>query len=323
MTNSLKSAAILSALLTSLMPAGAGAATKLEAPVKMLMKGHNRVAVLEAVARRDDGRVDFHAVETFYGEAEERVTLRMAEDVYRDVEEGATYVVALTNVRRNFRFRELREVDPEGFRVLAILGAGPALLEDTPQVRLLFTGRGAEPPATPEALFAAALATIGSDDPRTQAFAVLELRLRPEWHSLIDRDGARRIRALIADSGVAPAVRDRLLEIARELPAGLGKPWLAKECRRILRDLEPQFDLTTFYPRLATSAIEVLEERGRRSDGSVVARFLDSNNPGVVTAALRTLDRLDPALARQRARAVLEREDLHAESRRVLGEYLG
>ena len=246
----------------------------------------------------------------------------MGEEVYGDVEAGETYVVAFSNVRRNFRFRELHEVDPEGFRVLNLLGGGPALFEDTAGVRLLFANRDTEKPPAPKALLAAAVATLSSDDPRTRAFAALELRHRPEWLALMSSADARAVRATIADTGVAPEVRHYLLETARELPAGLTGSWLVKEGRSILRSVDPQLDLTSSFPLLAINAIGVVEEGGGKADGAVVSPFLGSNNPGVVKAALKALDRLDPALARQRAGKVLERGGLHAESRRVLGEYL-
>ena len=75
--------------------------------------------------------------------------------------------------------------------------------------------------------------------------------------------------------------------------------------------------------RPAETTIRILETRGEKADGPLVSRFLEANNPGVVKTALQTLDRLDPNLARSRAEAALEREDLHAESQRALVEYLG
>ncbi|MCP3956458.1 MAG: hypothetical protein GY719_01255 [bacterium] len=40
-------------------------------------------------------------------------------------------------------------------------------------------------------------------------------------------------------------------------------------------------------------------------------------------AAAHAVDQLDPGLARERSAAILKRDDLHAESRRALAEYLG
>ena len=306
---------------------GARAATELQAPVKMLMKGHNRVAVLEAIARDDGSKVAFKVRQTFYGETGEEtgeeVTVRLDEATYGDVEPGKTYVVAFTNVRRNFRFRELREIDPEGFRVVGILGGGPALLDDSPAVRLLFQAELAEEPPPPAERVAAAFATLSSDDQRTRAFGVLEISLRPEWIALMSDQQVAGLRRYLSDPGFGPDLRDRLLGIAEKLPAALKGPWLAEETRRTLREIEPQFDLTTFFPRLATTAIRMLGTEGGRADGSLVARFLEANNPGVVEAALEALDRLDPGLARSRAKVILKRDDLHAESRRLLTEYLG
>ena len=119
----------------------------------------------------------------------------------------------------------------------------------------------------------------------------------------------------------------RLLRTApggvRTLPAPLAGSWLAEESRKILRELDPQFDLTSSFPRLAITVIEILATAGGKPDAALVSRFLGANNPGVVKAALATLDQLDPELARARSEAVLKRDDLHAESRRALTEYLG
>ena len=84
-----------------------------------------------------------------------------------------------------------------------------------------------------------------------------------------------------------------MLETANQLDVA----WLAEESRRILRGIEPQLDLTSFYPQLAVTTIRILETRGEKADGPLVSPFLESNNPGVVKTALETLDRLDPVLA--------------------------
>ena len=311
-------------LAIALAVAGAAhAATELKAPVKMLMKGHNRVAVLQAAAKKSDSQIAFKSHKTLYGEPLSEVTLRLDETTYSEVEIDQTYVVAFSNIRRNFRFRELREVDPAGFRVLTILGGGPALLDDSPAVRLLFEAdRAKELPPSADRL-AAALTTLTSDDDRTRTFGALELSFRPEWIEQMEAEHVASLRRSLRDTRFGPNLRDRLLEVANKLPDARKRPWLAEETRRTLGTLEPQFDLTTFFPRLAVTAITILGAQGNKTDASLVAQFLEANNPGVVEAALEALDELDPDLARSRAAVVLKRQDLHAESRRVLTEYLG
>ncbi|MEM7588222.1 MAG: hypothetical protein AAF560_32840, partial [Acidobacteriota bacterium] len=226
-------------------------------------------------------------------------------------------------IRRNYRFRELREVDPGGYRVVMILAGGPALLDDSAHVRLLFEAPKADPKPAPEELLQAALAAAGSDDARTRSFAILELSLRPEWLALMDADDAKLIQGYLASGELAPDSKNVLFELAAKLPAKLRDPWLAEEARHTLDALQPEFDLTTFVPRLAKTVLGILEEQGGEADSARVAPFLAANNPGVVEAALEALDRVDAKLARERAKAVLEQRDLHAESRRLLSEYLG
>ncbi len=319
----------VSIVLTLMLLAGgaAEAATKLQAPVKMLMKGHKNVAVLKAVEKAENSRVTFETQQRFYGQAEGRLVVRLDPATHNDLREGQTYVVGFSNVRRNFRFRELREVDPEGYRVVTILGGGPALLEDSPAVRLLFkaamaTEAAADSPSA-EDLFQAALTAVGSEDARTSSFGVLELSLRSEWLGLFEPKDIKRVRGYLASDALAPESRDRLFELADKLPAHLKDTWLAEEARRTLSTIDPQLDLTTFVPRLAKTVLGILEEQGSKADSALVAPFLESNNPGVVEAALGALDHADPTLARQRAKVLIERSGLHAESQRVLKEYLG
>ncbi len=310
-------------VLTLLTSGSAQAATNLEAPVKMLMKGHKHIAVLKAVSKADDSRITFEVQHQFYGEIEPEVVVRLDPETYTDVREGQTYVVGFSNVRRNFRFRELREIDPEGYRVVTILGGGPALLDDSPEVRLLFDAPTAKEPPTESTRMMAALTVAGSENVRTQSFGVLELSLRSEWLSLFDTKSSKRLRDYLGSRVLAPDSRGRLFELAEKLPASLTDPWLAKEARRTLGTLEPQFDLTTFFPRLAQTVLGILEASGSEADKALVAKFLEANNPGVVEAALGALDHVDPALALERAKVLLERNDLHAESRRLLKEYVG
>lgn len=315
--------ALRTALAMTLVAPVAQAATELKAPVKMLMKEHNQVAVVKAVAKSPDSRIRFEVLEAFHGEPGPEVTIRMDEPTSADVEIDATYVAAFSDVRRNFRFRELRERDPEGFRLLSILGGGPALVDASPAVRLLFQSHAAADPVPSAKLLAAALDAIASHDDRTRIFGTLEISLRPEWLGLIGKDQVARLRGFLDDPSYGPDVRNLLLEVAGKLSDELKDPWLAAEARRTLRELDPQFDLTTFFPRLAMTAIRILGEGGGVPDSSLIGRFLEANNPGVVAAALESLDGLDPSLARSRAAVVLERDDLHAESRRILTEYLG
>ncbi len=299
------------------------AATELKAPVKMLMKGHNRVAALKAIAKNPDSKIAFETLQTFYGDSNPKVTLRLDETTYEAVELDTTYVVAFSDVRRNFRIRELRERDPEGFRLLTILGGGPALLDDSPAVRLLFQAEKAEEPPSAADRLAAALTALASDNNRTRAFGALELSFRPEWIELMSPDQVASLRSFLREPSFGPNLHNRLFEVATQLPGDLQGPWLADEARRTLRGIESQFDLTTFFPRLASTAIRILGSSGGPLDSPLIGRFLESNNPGVVEAALESLDGLDPTKARLRAAAVLKRNGLHAESRRILTEYLG
>lgn len=298
------------------------AATRLDAPTKMLTRGTDRVAVLTAVERVSDSRVMFETVETFYGDSDKRIEVRLDPDTHRDVELGTTYVVAFSNVRRNPRFREIREIDPEGFRVVGVLGGGPALFEDQPFVRLLFTSEVASTPPPPADRLQATLSTMKSRDQRTRTLGILELNLRPEWYSLMDSRATKGLRRLLRQDDLATDLRYYVLDTARRLPGPTRPRWLAKEARRILAGIEPQMDLTTFVPRLAITAIEVLETGGRRSDARRLAPFLGADNPAVVRAALLAVDRYRPDLARLQATALLESDDLHSESRRALAAYV-
>jgi len=301
---------------------GTWAATKVEAPVKMLKTGQNRVAVLTALEKGAENRVRFQTLEPIYGESDDQVTIRLDESTYRDVSEGETYVVAFSNLRRNRRFRDLVEVDPEGFRVLGVLGGGPALFQDRPAVRRLFASEQGKSAPPPKARLEAALVTMQSRDSRTQALGVLEFHFRPEWYPLMGTEDVAILRGMLRESTLPLDRRELLLDSASQLPSSLSTSWLTEEARQVLRKLEPQFDLTSFAPRLAITAIGILRDGGDEGDGSEVARFLGANNPGVVRATLEALDSIDPSLARARVAVVLERSDLHSESRRALSEYL-
>ncbi|RMH21727.1 MAG: hypothetical protein D6696_05145 [Acidobacteria bacterium] len=312
-----------SVALTALAASRAGAAPRLGPPSLYLQDEPHRVAVVEARGVVDDGRAAFVRRQLLLGDrAEEEMppelVVRMGPEALAAIEIGRTYVLGYTRLRPAARQRRVYEEDPLGPSVVALPGVGDALLDDTPAIRRLVTTPAEGDRRTLEAV----LDQLARPGALSQRFAAAELLLRRELQELVTAADVKRLQAVLAAPELDPMAHDVLLRAAEPLAARFGGEWLAEDCRRVLKAHGTELDLHSFVPSLVLTAARILGKVGNRDDVPLLARHLLSNNPGVAKAALPSMAALDPVATGERVRELVARDDLLAETRRVLERYL-
>jgi hypothetical protein len=234
--------------------------------------------------------------------------------------------VAYTTITNDGQFREHKYLDPEGPKLLDVRGLGtPALFEATRELRFLFqTARAEEPPAD-RAVLDALLALMARPDPRGRSLVILEFYLRPQLQALITESDEKIVRDTIADDGLHTELKSFLLEAALKFPRPEKATWLAAAYRDVIASSGAQYDLATHVPALVKTAVKGLRVVGERADAPRLTPLLLSNAPGVATAALETMDSLDPEGTRVAVHRVLEEsiwdDSVNPEVRRVLESY--
>jgi hypothetical protein len=306
--------------------APAHAARPVQPPLMELTRNYSFVLVAEAASRKGENRITFRRVEKLFADSEPMVTVRMDEDTCAAVELGETYIVAYTTVTNDAQFRDHKYLDPEGPKLLDVRGFGaPALFEATPALRFLFqTARAAEPPAD-RAVLDALLAQMARPDHRSRSLVIMEFYLRPALQAMISESDEKIVRDTIADSGLHTELKSFLLEAALKFPTPAKATWLAAAYRDVIASSGAQYDLTTHVPGLVATAVKGLRIVGERADAQRLTPLLLSNAPGVATAALKTMDALDPEGTPEVVQQVLEQsvwdDSVNSEVRRVLESY--
>lgn len=284
------------------------------------MSGVNQIAIVEIVEALDSDRVRCWRIGELWGAAsEDQIDIRFGAAA-ETVRPGERYVIAYSRFRRNPLLRGIRELDPNGPSVVELAVVGKAVFPDRPEVRLLFGDRPEE--AEAERHLAAALTLTDSEDERLRRFAIAEIALDRELRSLVAAKDGERLQAVIADPAAAEIDRELLLLAAAFFPES-SRSWLEETAAAILREGDStELDLGSLRPALILRALETLAPAITAENQTLFARWLSSNAPGVVKAALAALDDYDTEVARRHVLHVLEEPDLESPAHRALIDYL-
>ena len=300
----------------------ADAASRFEPPTLMMMQRDNQVAVAMAEPSPEDGKVLLRRVEVLHGDMPETVLVRIDPLTAEGLARSQRYIVAYTAVRRNPLDRETRELDPAGPRVIELPAVGTAVIEDSPEMRLLFDAAKTKPADLGRGYLEPLLALLKHRDARTRSFVIAELYLRPELFDHLKHDDMPVIGDAIASPTNDPESRAFLLEASLSFPPSLRGPWLGDAARKIVAAASTELDLGSTYPLLVKTALQVLGSMGTLADTSEISRQFASNSPGVAKAALATLELIDPDAAAGRARELLEQGGLQQSTRQAMQRYL-
>ncbi len=299
----------------------ARAAKPMPPPLEVLTRGRNQVALMEVAAKAEAPRVRFVKREDLWGETPEELTARTSPEAWQELEPGQVVVLGWSDIRKNPLLRDVLEEDPDGPRVLKLPGIGPALFEDSAEVRYLVTTWRQPDPEPAAKVLAAVLAQMRRPVQRSRQLAVMELFTRKDLQEAFDDASLRALRDILS-AELTPETRDFLLKTVLFLPQRWHGAWMAEAARQALAGVGAQLDLNSMMPSLVITSLHVLQRTGRAADAEPIRHLLVSNNPGVGKAALRTLDVLDPKIARAEGRKAMAGSELHAETRRVLEIYL-
>lgn len=300
----------------------ADAASRFEPPTLMMMRPVNQVAVAVAEPSPEDGKILFRRVELLHGEMPETVLARIDPLTAGGLARSRRYIVAYTEVRRNPLDRETREIDPAGPRVVELPAVGTAVIEDSPEMRMLFDAAKRRPTDLGRGYLEPLLALLEHRDARTRRFVIAELYLRPELFGHLKHDDVPAIGDAIASSANDPESRAFLLEASLSFPPSLRGPWLGDAARTIVGAASIELDLGSTYPLLVRNALQVLSSMGTLADAPEISRQFASNSPGVAKAALAALEFIDPDAAAGRARELLEQGGLQQSTREAMQRFL-
>ena len=288
---------------------------ELQSPLTALSRPENRVALVRSLGPGPGGQ-RFAVIAPLHGEASGELALRTEGLGELCVDPGRRVIVGFTDLL----WRPLERafvLDPEGPRLLAVDGVGPALLADHAALhRLLARGESLPDAQTVDLL----LDLLAVRDPPSRHLAATELQMQPTLWTSFGRKEVRRLRRALEDAVEDTYLRFELLQVAAGL-AGLGATdadWVATACRDALADVPVSPDFATHEPALAIFALQAIAERGGAEDAGLVARHLESTHPTVGAAAARSLFAVDPEQARVLAAEALARGTLHAEARQTL-----
>lgn len=294
-------------------------AAKLRPPSVYLTGQENIAIVAEARERIEDDRILFRRLESLHGDSTEEIEVRMGKQGPADVELGGTYILGYTLLQRLPQFYA---PDPQGARVVAVPAVGPALLENTPELRSLLKARGRPREPGGRDVLEVILSQVQRSDLTSRRFVLAELVLRPDLlDSLTDPDLAI-LRTTLESGQLDPLSHDYLLRALRPLGRSDVLPWLARACRAVLHTYPTDLDLASYVPSLVKLAAQMLGEQGAASDVPLLNKHLYSNNPGVGKAALKAMTILDENQTRIVARKALEKGDLQPDVDRALRRLL-
>jgi hypothetical protein len=306
-------------LLQALAIPAAQAARTLGPPSKLLGADRNFVTVAVAVEEVAPGRFLFKKREDLVGAAPAEFEVRLVGVPAGEVKAGAQVVIGHSSYLRHARFPALKRDDPEGEKVIDLPGVGPALFEDSPQVRVLVVA----PRMGSRTVLDAILRQLARPDRQARRLAVFELYFRPELRPVFTLPDAEMVQTALADPALEPLSRDFLLRAAARLPDPVRGHWVPVAARAALADppagpAGADLDLGSPVPALASTALGILQRSGGPGDTLLAARFLSSNSTGVVQAALDALSRLAPQEAIPRAEDALMHAGLTPEVRTLL-----
>ncbi len=311
-------------LLGLLLSGPAGAARPLGPPIEELLADPEliRIASVTALEKTDSQTIRFAVRKRVSGEAPDEVLLRTDAATAATVVVGSRYVVAWSHLRKNRRFREGYETDPDGPAIAKVRGPGTvALFEQTPEISYLFSPGVVGDPAQAERQLDALLEQMGRADPRSRSLVASQLLLRPDLSAKMDQRRAAKLESLLALDELIPQHRDLLLQTALRMDAELQGRWLAETFRKVIIQYGTQYDLSSFVPALVLTAARGLQQTGDAGDVELLSTLLYSNNPGVAKAALAAMDSLDRGAAAAKVEQALRRDWIHTETRRALNRY--
>jgi hypothetical protein len=298
------------------------AASRFEPPTLIMMGRDNQVVVAVAEPSPEDGKVLFRRVEVLHGDMPQTVLARIDPLTADGLTRCQRYIVAYTEVRRNPLDRETRELDPAGPRVVELPAVGMAVIEDSPEMRMLFDAAKRRPTDLGRGYLEPLLALLEHRNARTRRFVIAELYLRAELFDHLKHDDLPVISDAIASPANDPESRAFLLEASLGFPPSLRGPWLGDAARTIVTAASTEFDLGSTYPLLVRNALQVLGSTGTLADALEISRQFASNSPGVAKAALAALELIDPDAAAERARELLAQGDLQQSTRQAMQQFL-
>lgn len=302
------------------------AAARLGPPIEELQKHPERIRIVAATAgeQADSAKILLKVTERLAGDSPDELLLRTDPATAGGVEMGRSYVVAWTDMRKNRRIGIKWEKDPDGPKVVTVVGLGSAaVFEDSPEVRLLFSIGPEGDAVSDEKQLEAILAQMQRTDSLTRGLVIAQLFLREDLADAMQQSQVDTVKSILQGQELNPLQRDLLLRTCMRLQADMTTPWLGEELRKVIIEHGSQYDLSSFVPALVRTAARGLGQVGDASDVDLLSILLYSNNPGVGKAALASMDQLDKSATLRQAELAFSRNWVQGDTRQALARYLG
>lgn len=310
-------------LLVAALPALA--AKPVPPPIEDLLKQRNQVAVMRVVeVHEQKQQITLERIHDLWGLSPQQVTLQAPLDDLASINPGQEFIVAYSYKRKHPMLRDVIEDNPAGPYVVNAFIAGPAVFENSVELRFLFNELQKDSEVKGNEVIKSLLTQIQQPHLRSRRLAVFEFVMRGDlFEEHLTRRHIKPYREILERGGLDAEMREFMLRASQAFPDRLRGRWIAEYCRRTIRRNGSQYDLASFVPLLTQTCVNLLAHYNSRRDIKLMEELLYSNNPGVAKAALRFLVEADEKQARTIAsRVFTDERQVHEETRRVLKAYL-
>lgn len=326
------------ALLLLVVASSSAVAEKLDPPTMALGESTTTIVVADYQEAGPANRIVFAKVKVLQSRAEVPDLIDLAKpDLREALVSGKRYIIAYSPYAED-RFERLT-VNPRGASFLSSPGIEPGLWLDSAENQAMVMWRIGDPDAEQEreqesgrdsgqdteaavAAMPRLLKMLAANDRQHREFAAAEIAYRPALVAELDASDQKALQRFVASDIGPDRSRAALLNVAAAMPA---KPAAIRGWNAVVTNLLANTPVATLgadrRSSLILAALAYPPGRKQHTNGTLQARWLRSDDMGVVDAAAMVLQEMSVELARKRIGEVLADAKLPADNRTLLDGY--
>lgn len=291
---------------------------KLGPPSIQLKTEISNIALVELTAKSADS-LTFKLLENIHNQATEQIQVRSKASTSQLLVVGRSYIIGYIAWQVN---RPSKEVVPKvgGAVLMSLPGAEPAIFADTAAVKQMLQWDVTESLTSPVAMLPLIKAGLASDDYQTRNFYITELITRKAFMGSAEIKSL--IKELVLDTHVDWRIKHFILANQGLDETQLKSTWFKQWATAMLTHSSTQFDPFGSDAALIKQLLLLVPQHINDSQQTVVSRWLQSNQVGVVESALGVLKQLDLDAAISQVESRLQHSLLDEAMRFTLQNYL-
>lgn len=326
------------AVLVLLFVSSAAFAEKIEPPSELLGKPTTTIVVADFKEAGPANRIVFSTVTVLQNQQEVPALIDIGKpDLREPLVAGKRYILAYSPFAED-RYERI-VVSPRGANFLSSPGIEPGLWDDSAENQALVMWRIGDEESELErgdedarksrhdtdaakAAMPRLLKMLSSGESQHREFAAAEIAYRPALLAELDASEQKALQRFV-ESDIGPdRSRAALLAAAASMPVG-SKPVRGWDTvvTRLLGKLPVETLVADRRSSLVLAALAYPPTRQRHADGALQARWLRSDDMGVVEAAAQALQDMSVDLAKSRIDAAIADRTLPSDNRSVLEGY--